>query len=183
MHFAVCDFLLDLVQNSVEAGAGTITVSVDDDGEWISASVADDGKGMDEVELERAKDPFYTDGKKHSRRKVGLGIPFLLHAVEQAGGDCALESRKGEGTSFRFRFPAAGVDTPPLGDLPGFFLSALCFDGDYELVIRRSSRALGVSYEAGRSELREAAGDFTDAGALVLVGEYLRSQETPGFDG
>ena len=87
MHFAVCDFLLDLVQNSVEAGAGTITVSVDDDGEWISASVADDGKGMDEVELERAKDPFYTDGKKHSRRKVGLGIPFLLHAVEQAGGD------------------------------------------------------------------------------------------------
>ncbi len=177
MHYAVCDFLLDLVQNSVEAGAGTITVRVDEDDAWLSAAVIDDGKGMDETELKRAKDPFYTDGKKHSGRKVGLGIPFLVQAVEQAGGDYELRSRKGSGTEFGFRFPSAGVDTPPLGDLPGFFLMALCFDGDYELVIRR--RGPGVRYELRRSELREAVGDLTDAGALVLAEAFLRSQEEP----
>jgi hypothetical protein len=179
MHFAVCDFLLDLVQNSVEAGAGTITVRVGEDGAWLSAAVIDDGKGMDEAELERALDPFYTDGKKHSRRKVGLGIPFLVQAVEQAGGAYELRSRKGSGTEFSFRFPAGGIDTPPLGDLPGFFLMALCFDGDYELVIQRSGPGPGDSYELRRSELRDAVGDFTDAGALVLAESFLRSQEEP----
>ncbi len=179
MHFAVCDFLLDLVQNSVEANAGTITVRVAEDGAWLSAAVIDDGKGMDETELKRALDPFYTDGTKHRGRKVGLGLPFLAQAVEQAGGNYELRSRKGAGTELSFRFPAAGVDTPPLGDLPGFFLMALCFDGAYELVIQREGPGPGDSYELRRSELREALGDFTDAGALVLAEAFLRSQEEP----
>lgn len=177
MHYAVCDFLLDLVQNSVEAGARTVTLLVAEEGGRLSASVADDGKGMDAEELERAKDPFYTDGRKHARRKVGLGIPFLLHALEQAGGECELSSRKGEGTTISFGFPLDGVDTPPLGDLPGLILSAMCFDGDYELIVLRRAQARGVDYEVRRSELIEAAGPLDDAGALVAVREFLASQE------
>ena len=177
MHYAVCDFLLDLIQNSVEADARTVTVSVEEDRGLISATVADDGKGMDGAELERAKDPFYTDGKKHARRKVGLGIPFLLQALEQAGGSHEFSSAKGEGTSLSFSFPADGLDTPPLGDLPGLFLSAMCFDGDYELIVRRRAPARGVEYEIRRSEIIEAAGPLTDAGALILAREFLASQE------
>ncbi|MBU0927639.1 MAG: HAMP domain-containing histidine kinase [Spirochaetes bacterium] len=177
MHFAVCDFLLDLVQNSVEAGARTVSVSVTEGRGLVEACVSDDGKGMDEEELERAKDPFYTDGLKHSRRKVGLGIPFLLQSLELAGGSYGLSSRKGEGTRFSFAFPADGLDTPPLGDVAGLFLSAMCFDGDYELLIRRKAEARGVDYEIRRSEIIEAVGSLDDAGALVSVREYLASQE------
>lgn len=177
MHFAVCDFLLDLIQNSIEAGARTVTVGVSEDRGLIEAEVVDDGKGMDSAELERAKDPFYTDGAKHSRRKVGLGIPFLLQSLELAGGSYELTSRKGEGTRFAFRFPADGLDTPPVGDLAGLFLSAMCFDGDYELIIRRLAPARGVDYEIRRSEITEAVGSLTDAGALVSVREFLASQE------
>lgn len=180
MHFAVCDFLLDLVQNSVEAGARTIAVEVIEEGSWLAAGVTDDGKGMGPEELERAKDPFYTDGVKHARRKVGLGIPFLLQALGQAGGDYELRSEKGKGTAFRFRFPAEGVDTPPLGDLPGFWLSACCFDGAYELLMRRRDASRGLAYELRRSELLEAVGELDDAGALVLAEAFLRSQEEPG---
>lgn len=180
MHFAVCDFLLDLVQNSVEAGARTIAVEVIEEGPWLAAGVTDDGKGMGPEELERAKDPFYTDGVKHARRKVGLGIPFLLQALEQAGGDYELRSEKGKGTAFRFRFPAEGVDTPPLGDLPGFWLSACCFDGAYELLMKRRDESRGVAYELHRSELLEAVGELSDAGALLLAEAFLRSQEEPG---
>ena len=136
-----------------------------------------DGKGMDERELERAKDPFYTDGTKHARRKVGLGLPFLIQATEQAGGDFRISSRKGSGTRVSFGFPVDGVDTPPLGDLPGLFLSAMCFDGDYELVIRRRAPARGVDYEIRRSEILEAAGPLDDASALVAVREFLASHE------
>lgn len=177
MHYAVCDFLLDLAQNSVEAGAETITLSVEEDGGRISATVADDGKGMDSVELERAKDPFYTDGKKHARRKVGLGIPFLLQALEQAGGSHTFSSTKGVGTSLSFSFPEGGVDTPPVGDLPGLFLSVMCFDGDYELIVRRRAPARGIDYELRRSEILDAVGPLTDAGALILAREFLASQE------
>jgi hypothetical protein len=177
VHFAICDFLLDLIQNSVEAGAKTITVAMMEDRSVLEASVADDGKGMDEEELERAKDPFYTDGKKHARRKVGLGIPFLLQSLELAGGSSSFESRKGEGTTLTFSFPADGLDTPPLGDLPGLILSALCFDGDYELVVRRRALLRGIEYEIRRSEIIETVGPLTDAGALVAVREFLASQE------
>jgi len=177
VHFAVCDFLLDLVQNSVEAGAANVGIDVVESGGSIEATVEDDGKGMDERELERAKDPFYTDGTKHARRKVGLGLPFLIQATEQAGGDFRISSRKGSGTRVSFGFPVDGVDTPPLGDLPGLFLSAMCFDGDYELVIRRRAPARGVDYEIRRSEILEAAGPLDDASALVAVREFLASHE------
>jgi len=177
MHFAVCDFLLDLVQNSVEAGAMTITVSVAEERNVVEATVEDDGKGMDGEELAKAKDPFYTDGRKHSGRKVGLGIPFLLQSLSLAGGSHEFSSRKGEGTRLSFSFPADGIDTPPLGDVAGLFLSAMCFDGDYELIARRRAPARGVDYEIRRSEIIEAVGPMTDAGALVSVREFLASQE------
>lgn len=177
MHFAICDFLLDLVQNSVEAGATVISVGVIEEAGWIAADVADNGKGMDEGELVRARDPFYTDGTKHARRKVGLGIPFLVQSVEQAGGDYSLESKKGAGTRFSFRFPAEGMDTPPLGDLAGLFLSAMCFDGDYELKAMHRAPAKGIDYETRRSEIIEAVGDLGSADALISVREYLASCE------
>lgn len=177
MHFAVSDFLLDLIQNSIEADAKTITVEVTEEQSLLMATVVDDGKGMDEEELERAKDPFYTDGRKHARRKVGLGIPFLLQSLELAGGSSRFESRKGEGTTLLFSFPADGLDTPPLGDVPGLILSAMCFDGDYELIVRRRALVRGVEYEIRRSEIIETVGSLTDAGALVAVREFLASQE------
>jgi len=132
---------------------------------------------MDSLQLERARDPFYTDGSKHARRKVGLGIPFLLHALEQAGGSHELTSRKGSGTRFAFRFPEGGLDTPPLGDMAGLILSAMCFDGDYELVAVRRAPARGIDYEIRRSEIIGAVGELTDAGALVSAREFLASQE------
>lgn len=177
MHYAVCDFLLDLVQNSFEAGAKRIGLVVDESDGRVSAVVEDDGSGMDEAELERAKDPFGTDGKKHPGRKVGLGIPFLIQAVEQAGGSWEIRSRKGEGTRVAFSFPAEGLDTPPMGDLPGFFLSAMCFDGEYELEAKRRDQARGLEYEVRRSEIIEAAGDLGDAGSIAAVREYLASCE------
>jgi len=177
MHFAVCDFLLDLIQNSVEAGARTIEASVVEDEGWIEAEVVDDGKGMTALEMQRAQDPFHSDGTKHAKRKVGLGIPFLVQAVEQAGGTWSMESKKGSGTGISFRLPADGIDTPPMGDLPGLFLSGMCFDGGYEFVARHRVPALGIDYELRRSGIIEAVGDLASADALISVRQFLASYE------
>lgn len=177
MHYTVGDFLLDLVQNSIEADAGTVNVSIIREGGFIRLCVQDDGKGMDEATQARVLDPFYTDGVKHKRRKVGLGIPFLVQAVELSEGSWKLESAPGKGTVWKFSFPADALDTPPLGDIPGFVLSALAFDGDYEFCFKRQDIGLGIDYELNRSDLVDILGDLNNAGALVLARDFLESQE------
>ncbi len=181
MHFTVCDFLLDLTQNSVEAGASRITVRVVEKHGQLEIEIDDNGSGMDEATLARVRDPFFTDGVKHARRKVGLGIPFLIQALDQVGGWHRLVSAPGAGTNFKFAFPLGNIDTPPMGDLPGLFLSVMCFDGDYELAVERLDEARGVSYAITRSELVGAVGELTDAGSLILAREFLESQEYDAF--
>jgi hypothetical protein len=178
MHYTLADYVLDIAQNAVEAGSSSVKVLLDEERTGTSVVIEDDGKGMDDEELRRALDPFYTDGKKHARRKVGLGLPFLRQATEQAHGDFAIASKKGGGTRVSFRFPADDVDSPPLGDIPGLFLSALCLPGGHEMVIERRRASPGsLGYRLVRSELSEAVGGLELASSLALLREYLASQE------
>jgi hypothetical protein len=179
MHDSVSDFLLDLVQNSIEAKAARIELSLDEDESSLRVCLIDDGCGMSGEELERAKDPFHTDGKKHVHRRVGLGIPFLLQMVEQAGGESDIHSRKGEGTRITFSLPKDNIDLPPIGSIPEFLLPALTWPAEYEMVFRRSSSSCGSAqgYAVTRSELREVLGDFESAASLSLLRSFLISQE------
>ena len=179
MHYSLGDYVLDIAQNAVESGAGTVRIDFAETEESFSVAVADDGVGMAEEELARALDPFYTDGKKHARRKVGLGLPFLVQATRQAEGSFRIESEKGKGTTVRFGFPKGNVDAPPLGDLPGLFRAALCLPGSHEMTIRRtrSSPEGSLSYELSRSELSEALGGLERADSLALLLGFLASQE------
>jgi hypothetical protein len=187
VHYALCDYVLDVVQNAVEAGSRAVRIEFEESGEAIRVAVSDDGRGMAEAERARALDPFYSDGTKHARRKLGLGLPFLAQAVAQAGGEWSLESEKGRGTRVVFRFPKGSVDCPPTGDVPGLFLSALCFPGGHEMFIRRVRPLSGAGgagtgegsseYELARSELSEAVGGLERASSLALLREYLESQE------
>ncbi len=179
MHDSVSDLLLDLVQNSIEAKASRIELSLDEDESSLRVCLTDDGCGMSGEELERAKDPFHTDGKKHVHRKVGLGIPFLLQMVEQTGGESDIRSRKGEGTQLTFSLPKNSIDLPPIGSIPEFLLPALTWPADYEMVFRRSSRYGDCvqGYTLTRSELKEALGDFGSAASLSLLRSFLISQE------
>jgi hypothetical protein len=137
--------------------------------------VRDDGKGMDDREIARSLDPFVTDGRKHPARKVGLGLPFLKQAIDQSGGSFSLKSEKGKGTDVAFRFDRGQIDCPPLGDVPGLFLSILCLPGKQEMTIERTKT--GLSYVLKKSELAEALGDLEHGSSLVLLKQYLRSQE------
>lgn len=147
----------------------------------MRVAIEDDGRGMNAEERRLALDPFHTDGTKHRQRRVGLGIPFLIQAVEQAGGSWSIDSEKGKGTRVGFAFPKGSVDCPPLGDVPGLFLSTLCFPGNYEMHIRRkrtpTNGNVGLEYEIERSEIAEAVGGLERGSSLALVREYFDSQE------
>jgi hypothetical protein len=179
MHFTLGDLVMDIAQNAAESGATVVHVTIEETKRDFGFEVRDNGRGMTETELERAKDPFQNDGKKHPQRRFGLGIPFLIQTAEQSGGSWNIESVKGEGTAVKARFDLSNVDTPPLGDIPGFFRTILLFPGPEETVIRRSFSGDGgdFSYGLRKSELLSALGDLESAQALILLDRYLRSME------
>jgi hypothetical protein len=176
MHYCLGDYVLDIAQNAVEAGSGEVLVDLDEDGDRFRVMVRDDGRGMTEDEKARALDPFFTDGTKHSGRKVGLGLPFLVQATELAGGRWEIDSKKGIGTRVEFSFPVASVDSPPTGDLPALLLCLLCLPGGHELTVRR--KGPHGSYELRRSEISEAVGGLERATSLGLLKDYLASLES-----
>ena len=107
--------LLDIVQNSVTAGAAHVDIRFDlaEDG-MLAMSVRDDGRGMSPELLERVRNPFVTT---RTTRKVGLGIPLLQQNAMLSGGDVTLESTVGVGTTVTARFNTASIVCLPVGDL------------------------------------------------------------------
>jgi hypothetical protein len=152
---------------------------LDQDEQSFTMTITDDGKGMDEAELVRAQDPFYTDGVKHRHRKVGLGLPFVIQTTRMTDGWFQISSRKGEGTTVTARFNQKHWDTPPLGDLPATLSQLMALGGGHEVVVRRTLKgpAGTRSWEAKRSELLEALGTLEDLQSLTLLREYFRDAE------
>jgi hypothetical protein len=183
LHFTLSDLVTDITQNAAESGADFVELEVRETAREGSPEfrfmVKDNGKGMDAEELERAKDPFVTDGVKHPNRKIGLGIPFLIQTAVQSGGGWDLQSQKSRGTTVSAWFDMSNVDTPPVGELSGMFRTVLLFSGPKDILVRRSRDAGkgDLHYEVRKSELVEVLGDLEDAASLVLMDKYLKSME------
>jgi hypothetical protein len=185
LHFTLADLVTDITQNGAESGASLLELELRESREPGSPAefrfiVSDNGKGMTPEELNRAVDPFVTDGLKHPRRKVGLGLPFLIQTAEQSGGGWDIKSEKGKGTRVSAWFDADNVDIPPVGDIPGMFRSILMFQGPQEIHISRVRKngTGDLDYQIRKTELADALGDLEDTASLVLLNRYLRSLES-----
>ena len=179
MHFTLADLITDITQNGIESGADLLELEVSETEKEFRFTVKDNGKGMNDEELKRAQDPFFTDGVKHPNRKVGLGLPFLIQTAETSGGGWEMDSQKGRGTTVKAWFDMVNMDTPPLGDIPGMLRTVLLFEGSAEVVIHRLRETPQgrVEYEARKTELVEALGDLETTQSLILLDQYLRSLE------
>lgn len=129
--------ILDALQNSLEAGATLVELTVDEDlvADRLSITIRDNGRGMDEATLARVTDPFFTTRKM---RRVGLGIPLFKAAAEHCNGDFTITSAPGKGTTLMATFQHSHLDRAPLGDMVGtllsFILGGMC---DVRYVHRR----------------------------------------------
>jgi len=180
VHFTLADLVTDITQNAVEAGAKTVELEVTENDKEFRFLVKDNGKGMTKEELNRAIDPFVTDGIKHPNRKVGLGLPFLIQTAQQSNGGWDIKSEKGVGTTVEAWFDIKNVDIPPTGDVCGMFRTILMFESDAEIILRRKKKKGGAEdeYEIVKSEIEDALGSLKEVGSLVLLKEYLQSLES-----
>lgn len=76
--------------------------------EAVVIEVKDTGTGIPPEDVGRIFDPFFTT-KKLGRSGTGLGLAIVHGVVKDLGGDVGLDSKVGEGTTFRVRFPYAGI--------------------------------------------------------------------------
>jgi len=105
----VAEAIREVVQNALEAcsnghGASVkIAVVAASAEQAVRFVVADDGPGMPPAIRARAFDPFFC-GREAGRHR-GLGLPRAFRAVQANGGQMALESTPGKGTTVRMTFP------------------------------------------------------------------------------
>ena len=100
--------LLNLVSNAVKfTDHGAVTIALVADDTWLDVQVTDTGVGIAPQHLQRIFESFWRVESDARRRTdgAGLGLAITHRLVELMGGTLTVESRLGEGSTFRVRLP------------------------------------------------------------------------------
>ncbi|GJE74833.1 MULTISPECIES: ATP-binding protein [Methylorubrum] len=118
--------LVNMVVNARDAmdGEGTLSIRVGHAtripalrthpevvGDFVAVSIGDTGSGIAPGDLNRIFEPFFTT--KGVGQGTGLGLSQVFGFAKQSGGDIAVESVLGEGTTFTLFLPRARLAPTP----------------------------------------------------------------------
>ncbi len=92
--------LLDNARKATDSG-GQVVLAGRKDGKGYRITVADQGRGIPEGELNKITEPFYMVDKSRSRAEggAGLGLALCKQIAALHGGELRFESREGRGTT------------------------------------------------------------------------------------
>lgn len=107
LYRVMSNLLENAAKYNREHGSISIVTGREDNG--VTVKIADTGIGIPEDALPHIFEPFYRVDQSRSRAVggAGLGLPLVKDIVEKHGGEVAVKSEAGEGTTFILRFPAA----------------------------------------------------------------------------
>lgn len=167
--------ILDLAQNSIEAGAKNLIIEILENQEgYLIIRLTDDGYGMNKELLKEVKDPFKTT---RTTRKVGLGIPFVEMNAKQSGGEVTITSNKGKGTIIEASFEQNNIDRPPLGKITDTVEMLLIANPLLHLTVRYTS-LLG-EFILDSNDLYESLGPnirLDEPSVYLWLNEYLKQE-------
>jgi len=85
---------------------GEILLAAEEIKDFVQITVRDTGRGIEAERLSSIFDRFSAS----SEAGTGMGLALVRRLVESLGGQTAVESRLGHGTTFRFTLPVAPVE-------------------------------------------------------------------------
>ena len=106
---AVRSILDNLISNAIRftPAEGEILLAAEEMKNSVQFTVRDSGRGIEAERLSTIFNRFAT----YSDQGTGLGLALVRRLVESLGGQIAVESRLGHGTTFRFSLPVATVES------------------------------------------------------------------------
>jgi two-component system cell cycle sensor histidine kinase/response regulator CckA len=138
--------LLNLAANARDAmpKGGRLTIATDSRaGGWVAISVTDSGDGIPLEFHSRVFDPFFTT--KPVGSGTGLGLAMVKGFVVQSGGEVALQSGPGLGTTIEILLPeVADTRKPPAAVSPR---PAQAVGDETILVVEDEPAVAGVSFQ------------------------------------
>jgi signal transduction histidine kinase/CheY-like chemotaxis protein len=180
--------LFNLLSNAAKfTREGRITLAarrvVQDGNDWLEFKVSDTGIGMTPEQLGRLFRAFAQAEASTSRdySGTGLGLAITRHFCRMLGGDVAVESTPGEGSTFTITLPAIGPDAkaevvaPAAGPTPRAATgTVLIIDDDKALhdLLERELAAKGyhvLHAAGGREGLRIAKQTRPDVITLDII--------------
>ena len=169
--------ILDIAENSVNAGARNIRILIEEEVQLdcLTIEIEDDGKGMSAEAAERASDPFFTTRKT---RRIGMGLPLLKEAAEMAKGKLEIRSAPNVGTTIRATFELSHIDRKPLGNMAETITALLATENQVNILYRHSRSGKIVTFDSKHVESQLGDILLNSIEALCLVRTYLEQEES-----
>lgn len=168
--------ILDIVQNSIKAGASLVEISIDENvsENLLTIEIKDNGCGMDKEFLSDVTNPFRTT---RTTRKVGLGLSLFKNACELTGGSFEISSEPGRGTDVKAVFVYDSIDRQPIGDMASTMSAIIGGNDTVDYLYRHSYN--GSSFEFSTSEIRTVLGSevaLSDMDVLKWIENYITDE-------
>lgn len=164
--------ILDIVENSTNANATLIEISILEDikSDTLTININDNGKGMDSTMLKNVRDPFTTT---RTTRRVGLGVSLLEQAAYETGGTLTIESEPMVGTKLSATFTNSHIDRKPVGDISSTILTLIMGNPDLDIVYYSNINANEI--ELDTREIRPELGEvpITHPSVIKLIRELF----------
>jgi PAS domain S-box-containing protein len=113
---------VSVIVNALDAmdDRGALSLEAGRKGKTVYARISDTGPGISPAMLPRVFDPFFTT--KANKGGTGLGLSIASRILRDYGGEFAVETGEGKGTSFTVILPAwagpSGNFPDPPGEMP-----------------------------------------------------------------
>ncbi len=147
------NLLVNAAQAIAEGGPARnrIRVETRSEGEWISVSVSDTGRGIPPELVGRLFEAHFTT--KPVGTGTGLGLYICRKIVQGYGGRIEVQSQPGRGTTFTVSLPTETGRTPspepaePAGTAPATSRQRILLVDDEAYLLRVYDRALGRTHQ------------------------------------
>jgi len=168
--------ILDIVENSIAAGATKIEINIDENikKNRLVLAIKDNGKGMDKKTLTMVLDPFYTTKKT---RRIGLGLSMLAQATKEAEGKFDIKSEKKKGTAVTAQFVHNHIDRKPIGNMTETITDLIATNGseiDFIYKHRKNRKVLVFDTRTLKKELKDIS--ITDPEILSYLKKEIKKQ-------
>jgi len=164
--------ILDIVENSINAGADRITVKIIIDRimDLFKIEIVDNGKGMDATTVKQVIDPFFTTKPE---RKTGLGLPLLAQAAESCGGKVIVNSQLEIGTTVTATFRYAHIDRQPLGNIDETLLALIISHPEIHFIYQYENRVKNIYLDTEEMKKKLAPNSFNSPEGIQQLRRIL----------